>query len=313
MKFFIKIILLGLLSVQIVAIFHAYKFTHFSNKGIIKTKSPEKLNTITKIQALIFGVQNPRPENTNFPSQHFQTVHLQSNKKIELWEIENNVYPQDSVKGVVAIFHGYSGCKSKMIDKSNEFIALGYHTILVDFMGSGGSEDCQTTIGYLESQQVKTVYDFIHRKYTNKKIILMGTSMGAVAIMKSIHDYRYQPSQIILECPFGSMYETVASRFQVMNVPTIPMAGLLVFWGGVINGFWAFHHNPSHYALSIKCPTLLLYGEKDRNVHIDETKLIYQNLSATKKKLKTFPNAGHENYLTHYKKEWITAVKQFLL
>jgi dienelactone hydrolase len=67
-----------------------------------------------------------------------------------------------------------------------------------------------------------------------------------------------------------------------MHVPAFPMAGFLVFWGGVQNGFWAFAHNPVDYAKKISCPTLLLYGEQDKNVSRQEIDAIYNNLSGAK-------------------------------
>src|SRR5205085_9033661 len=132
-----------------------------------------------------------------------------------------------------------------------------------------------------------------------KNIYLFGTSLGAVAILKAIHDYHLQPAAIIIECPFGSMYQTTCARFRIIKVPPFPMAGLLVFWGGIQNGFWAFGHNPTMYARSVKCPTLLLYGEKDEKVSRQEIDDIYKNL-AGKKTLRTYPLAGHENYLIKY-------------
>jgi alpha-beta hydrolase superfamily lysophospholipase len=107
------------------------------------------------------------------------------------------------------------------------------------------------------------------------------------------------------------MQKTVSARFNNMNVPAFPMANLLVFWGGVQNGFCAFGHNPSEYAQKINCPTLLMYGKKDTNVSMEETQNIFQNLSG-KKKLIIYPNAGHENYLTKYKTEWTKDVTEFL-
>ena len=135
--------------------------------------------------------------------------------------------------------------------------------------------------------------------------------MGAVAIMKAMKDYGLKPDGIILECPFGSMSETVEARFKSMNVPTFPMAGLLVFWGGIQNGFWAFGHNPAEYAKHISCPTLLLFGEKDKNVTRGEIDQIFQNLVG-EKKLATYQLAGHDNYLTKYKAEWTKDVSEFL-
>lgn len=289
---------------NLIAIVHSYKFTHFSDAHSAKTQRPDQLSFNQKLQTLFFGVNNPRPTNDIKPLK-FETVQLQSNKKVEGWYC-----PAEAARGTVILFHGYGGEKSSMLDKAAIFDSLGYNTFLIDFMGSGGSEGNTTTIGFKEAEQVKTAYNYLLSK-GEKEIYLFGTSMGAVAIMKAIKDYDMQPRAIILECPFGTMYDTVAARFSNMNVPTFPMAGLLVFWGGVQNNFWAFSHNPTTYAKHISCPTLLLFGEKDKNVSRKEIDEIYNNLAGSKK-LKTYSSAGHENYLNKYRNLWTEDVANFL-
>lgn len=293
------------LFLNMIAFFHAYKLTHFATPDSEKTKSSNQLTASEKVKTILFGVNNPKPTNIVFPSQEFKTVFLKSNKLIECWDIKTQ-----NPRGTVVLFHGYNGNKSSMLDKSDEFLKLGYSTFLVDFMGSGNSEGNQTTIGVKEAEEVKTVFEYL-KKATSGDIFLFGTSMGAVAIMKAENDYTLNPKGIIIECPFGSMYQTTAKRFSNMHVPAFPMAGLLLFWGGTQNGFWAFSHEPIEYAKKISCPTLLLYGEKDNRVSQDEIKMIFKNLSG-EKKLKKYPNAGHENYLKKYKKEWIADVSSFL-
>ncbi|HKC67722.1 MAG TPA: hypothetical protein VKG26_05795, partial [Bacteroidia bacterium] len=123
--------------------------------------------------------------------------------------------------------------------------------------------------------------------------------------------YRLNVTGIIIECPFGSMLQTVQARFNTMHLPTFPMANLLVFWGGLQNNFNAFKHNPSEYAKKINCPTLLLYGEKDEKVSRAEIDTIYKNLQGYKE-LKTYPLAAHENYLTKYKNEWEYDIGSFM-
>ena len=305
-KRFLWVLAIIFILMNISAYFHAYKFTHFSTDDVVKSKEPKDLSTTEKIKILLFGVKNPRPENKKTPAQQFETIKLQSNKLIECWDVKAN-----STKGTVIIFHGYSGEKSSMLDKSDEFTRLGYSTLLVDFMGSGGSEGNQTTLGYKEADEVKTCFDYLLKK-GEKKIYLFGTSMGAVAILKAINDYDINPTAIIIECPFGSMYQTTSARFKLLGVPSFPMADLLVFWGGIQNGFWAFSHKPVNYAKKVKCPTLLLYGEKDERVSKGEIDEIYKNINS-KKQLKTYPLAGHENYLSQYKNEWIADVNKFLL
>ena len=319
-----------------VAFMQAYKFTHFSNSGAPKTKDARHLSFGEKMSALFFGIDNPRPEHLALPSQHFDTVRLPSNKMIECWSIirdSNRVAAKeehhevtegksrsgkkkapphviDSTRGTVILFHGYGGEKSSMLDKSDIFLQLGYNTLLVDFMGSGGSEGNQTTIGVKEAEEVMTCYNYLLAK-GEQHIYLFGTSMGAVAILKAIRDYHLAPAGIIIECPFGSLYETTCARFRSMDIPSFPMAGLLDFWGGVENGFWAFSHKPVEYAKSVTCPTLLLYGGKDEKVSMDEIDDIFVNLHG-KKKLHVYEFAGHENYLRQYKQRWTEDVGHFL-
>ena len=289
---------------NIIACLHAYKFTHFEKSATSKTKDAKQLSFGKKIQALFLGVNNPRPENKTLPAQSFETTKLKSNKTIECWLIK-----KDSAKGSVILFHGYGGEKSSMLDKATIFQELGYNTLLVDFMGSGGSEGNQTTIGFHEAEEVKTAFEFIQEQ-GEKNIILFGTSLGAAAIMKAQKDYNLNVTSIIIECPFGTMLETIQARFSSMKVPSFPMANLLVFWGGVQNGFNAFKHNPTDYARSITCPVLLLYGEKDEKVSRRETDQIFTNLNGIKR-LVTYPLAGHENYLNKYKENWTADIKAF--
>jgi alpha-beta hydrolase superfamily lysophospholipase len=291
--------------INVVAFFHAYKFTHFTSANVAKTKDAKHLSTADKIKTLLFGIDNPRPTNNSTPSEKFETIQLQSNKTIECWHIK-----ADSSKGTIILFHGYGGSKSSLLGRSDEFLKLGYSTLLVDFMGSGGSEGNQTTIGFKESVEVKTCYNYLTKK-GESKIYLFGTSMGSVAILKAIDDYNIRPEAIIIECPFSSMYQTTCARFKSLGVPSFPMAALLDFWGGVQNGFWAFAHRPVEYARSVNCPTLLLYGEQDEKVSRQEINEIYSNMHC-KKQLKTYPLAGHEDYLAKYKRQWTNDIHQFL-
>ncbi|OYU96421.1 MAG: alpha/beta hydrolase [Bacteroidetes bacterium B1(2017)] len=298
-------VLLLFILLNVVAAFHAYRFTHFIETQSEKTKDPKSLSVFQKIGTLVFGVKNPRPVNLKTPSDSFEIIELASNKKIEAWYIKTL-----TPKGTVILFHGFGGSKSGLLDKAELFKSLGYNTLLVDFMGSGGSEGNQTTIGFYEAEEVKTCFEYIEAK-GEKNIILFGTSMGAVAIMKALKEYPLHPKKTILECPFGSMYQTVCARFNTMKVPSFPMAGLLVFWGGIENGFWAFNHHPIEYAKSINSPTLLLYGQKDEKVSKEEIDKILENLTGIKE-CKIYPNAGHENYLNKYKNEWVKDVANFL-
>ncbi|MFT3675084.1 MAG: alpha/beta hydrolase [Chitinophagaceae bacterium] len=292
------------LLINAVCFMHAWKFTHFADAGI-ERPSAYTLSAFDKIKALALGVNQPRPLNKSVPNVPFEPVRIRSNKEIAGWYM-----PVDSGRGTIILFHGYGGEKSGMLDKAALFAEMGYNTLVIDFMGSGESAGNQTTIGYKEGKQVQSTYEYVWQR-GEKNIYLFGTSMGAAAILKCMNDTTLHPKGIILECPFGSLYQTTSARFRKMGIPAFPMAGLLVFWGGVQNGFWGFGHQPQRYAKAVESPTLLLYGEKDDRVSRAETDNIFAALKGSKQ-LVTFPEAGHENYLTRYRAEWTKTIHDFL-
>jgi len=285
---------------------HAYKFTHFVESNIVKTKKPEELSLSEKFSTLLLGINVPKPVNHNTPNSNYKTINIQSDELLESWQID---IPNE--KGTIIMFHGYSSSKSSLLSYSDEFNKKGFSTILVDFRGSGGSSGNTTTIGFKESKDVVKVFEYCKKSKPDKEIILFGPSMGAVAIMKAIEKHKIKPNKIILECPFGSMLSTTQKRFDAMGLPSFPFAELILFYGGIQTGFNAFKHNPVEYAKKIDIPTLLMYGTKDTRVSRKEIDLIYENL-AIEKKLVILENSAHEIYLNDDKIEWNKAIDEFL-
>jgi alpha-beta hydrolase superfamily lysophospholipase len=287
-----------------IAAMHAWHFTHFS-PGVDSKTDPRSLSIAQQLKIALTGVTNPRPVNGATPAMPYETVRLTSNYPLECWLMKTA-----HARGTIILFHGYTGSKATMLDKAEVFLQLGYNVLMADFMGAGGSGGNQTTIGYHEAENVKTCYNYVV-KTGEKNILLFGTSMGAVAILRAIHAHSIKPQAIMIECPFGTMQQTVEARFRMMHLPSFPMAGLLLFWGGVENGFWAYGHNPQDYARSVNCPALLMFGAKDDRVTIQEINAVYNGLKGYKE-LRIYPEAAHENYLIKYKERWTQDVRSFL-
>jgi alpha-beta hydrolase superfamily lysophospholipase len=289
---------------NIMAFFHARKFTHFDPETTQRI-DPSKVPFIQKLKIMFTGVSLPRPVNRLKPVKPYKTIILQSNVKINCWEM-TVVHS----KGTVVLCHGYGGEKSDMLERAYVFMDMGYNVLLPDFMGTAASEGNQCTIGYKEADNVRACFDYLQQK-GEKNICLIGSSMGAVAIMRACSIYKLPAKALILECPFGTMRQTVKNRFEMTGVPAFPLSDLLVLWGGVQNGFNAFNHNPEDYAKQITIPVLLLFGGKDDRVKAFEIQNIYNNL-ASKKRLITYPLAGHESYLNKYQRQWTMDVDTFL-
>jgi alpha-beta hydrolase superfamily lysophospholipase len=289
---------------NVVAFMHAWKFTHFSETDHNRTADPKELTLLNKIKILFTGIDNPKPQHQLMPDRNYSVISF-NRSGMQGWHFKIK-----NPKGTVILFHGYAGEKSMLLRRGYYFNSIGYNILLVDFPGSGDSKGNSTSIGFHEADQVFECYNFILAK-EEKNIFLFGTSMGAAAILKSINDYHFSPTGILLECPFGSLYDTVCARFHNMNLPCFPMAALLTFWGGIQQGYWAFGHNPSQYATTVACPTLIMFGEMDDRVTRNETNEIFSGLTGFKV-LKTYPKYGHNIFTPENDRTWKNDVSTFL-
>ncbi|TGE29594.1 alpha/beta hydrolase [Hymenobacter metallicola] len=301
------LLLLGFLAINGVAFLHAWRFTHFTDESGTHTGNPEQLSALDKAWVLLTGIQNPKPRNLGAPAFAFRTVLIPSpNGQLEAW-----YSPVNNARGRVALFHGYTSNKSKLLTEASVFRQLGYSVLLVDFAGNGGSEGFQTTVGFRESADVAAVFAYLQRQKPAGPIILYGASMGAVAILRAESELGVRPTANIIECPYGSMLQTAQNRFGSMHVPAFPLANLLVFWGGLQNGFWAFDLDATEFAQHITTPTLLMWGAADPRVTRAETDAIYAALRGPKQR-RDFPNAGHEPYWRKYPVEWQSTISAFM-
>jgi len=134
--------------------------------------------------------------------------------------------------------------------------------------------------------------------------------MGSAAILRAIAFEGAAPDAVIIESPFDRLINTARNRFKLMGLPAFPAAELLVFWGGVQQGFDGFRHNPVEYARSVKCPVLMMYGEHDSRVTVEQARNIFDNLGG-EKRLKLF-DVGHEVIAVAEPEAWRALVTEFL-
>lgn len=288
-----------------IAASHAYRFTHFTKAEPRKTHNPETIGLLEKVKVLFTGINNPRPINSAVPARPFKSIELSGPEgKLSCWLI-----PQQHAKGTVILLHGYGSDKSKLLNEAEGFYKLGYQPFLLDFEGCGASEGSSTTIGYREAEDVRAAYDYCRKHDSN--VILYGCSMGASAAIRAMSVYYIHPTAAILECPYGSMLYATKNRFALMGMPSFPMAYLLVFWGGLENGFWAYADDNVKYARNIHTSVLLMRGHDDLYVSAEETASVFDALTGPKV-FHAFAHTGHESYYLKNGPEWLSQVDNFL-
>jgi alpha-beta hydrolase superfamily lysophospholipase len=295
---------------NVIAYRHAFAMTHFLQGGS-RTEKPETLSLIQKATVLITGVRLLRPENRATPTSlglSFESHRFNSTggHQLEAWYL-----PHSNAKRLVLLFHGYAASKASLLAEASAFREMDCATLLVDFRGSGGSTGDHTTIGVEEADDVTAAFEYARRNWPEQPVVLYGHSMGSAAILRALAQVKVEPQAVVLECPFDRLLSTVTNRFAIMGLPAFPSDRLLVFWGGEQHGFNGFQHNPVDYAKAVECPVLLLHGERDSRVSMEQLDSIYQNLRGVKK-LEVFAGVGHESYVRACPKQWKDAVAGFL-
>lgn len=304
-------LLSGFSALNIVAYNNAYTMMNYSPQGE-RTEPPEVLTGLRKIGTLIMGVNVPRPFNDILPSDigllfEAHTLKVSDGIELEAWYV-----PHPESRGIILMFHGYATSKSSLLPEADAFHEMKYSIFLVDFRGSGGSSGMSTSLGFHEASDVAAAIMYVRTLSPGQPLILYGQSMGSVAILRAIYEHGLQPDAIIIEGVFDKMLSTVQNQFSAMGVPSFPSAHLLVFWGGVQNGFSGFRHNPVEYAARVQSPVLMIHGTEDPRVSIDQAKAVFDNFVGEKRFIQ-LPGVGHESYAVADPEEWNQTISQFLI
>jgi alpha-beta hydrolase superfamily lysophospholipase len=302
--------ILSVAGVNFIAYMQARAMTHFVEGGD-RTRPPESLGFLRRIEIILVGVRVPRPTDDANPSDvglPFETFRFggQGGDDCEAWFIRAK-----NSKGLCIAFHSYAASKSSLLQPATAFHDLGYDVLLVDFRGSGGSRGNDTTIGYREAEDAAAAVDFASHKWPRESEILYGQSMGGAAILRAVGELHVQPSAVIIESTFDRMLSTVENRFHAMGLPAFPLARLLVFWGGEQFGYSAFNLNPADYATQVHCPVLMMQGSLDRRVTDAQARNLFDHLAGPKQ-FELFDNAGHCAFLEMAPDRWNKTVAGFL-
>jgi alpha-beta hydrolase superfamily lysophospholipase len=297
----------GLALGSLVLFNQAYHFTHYDADSTPLPAGPP--SALTLVQYGLLGVPNPRPMDGPAPDTTYQEVRLTADDgtRLAAWFV-----PVLQSRGLVALFHGYHSQRGGLEAEAKGLRQLGFSTLQLDFRGSGASDGNVTSVGYHEAQDVKAAYDWLTWHDPNQKIYCYGSSMGAVAILCSLSQYRnLQPAGLILECPFASLLTASQGRLRSLHLPEEPLSHLIVFTGSLQNGYWGFGHDAVAYAGTVRTPTLLQWGEQDPRVTRPEVDAVLAALRGPKQ-LVTYPTAAHESYARKDPARWQQAMSQFL-
>ena len=303
-KWVLWVLLVQFILMNISAASYAYRFTHFY-EGPPVTSSGD--NVFSHTWHLFTGPKIYKQTTGQQPAFPFEAIQLKTSDGHTLGGWYSTV---DGAKGCVILLHGIMVNKSYLLNEAGALRQAGYNVLLFDFRAHGSSSGLATTFGVDETDEVEQAFRYA-RQRGNKKIVLYGSSLGAVVAFKATADGKVAPDGIIAEMPFASLKHHLKARARVLGFPGQPFVSLVTFWVGVERGYNGFKHCTGTYSAKLKCPVLLQWGKKDPYVLGDEISGIEESIGGPKKFV-VYETAGHESLLLMDPSKWMDETGRFL-
>ncbi len=139
----------------------------------------------------------------------------------------------------VLIVHGLGDTMESYVDVASVFARRGHSVALIDLRAHGGSSGRQTTMGGLESEDVRAALGWLAAgHHAPHGTILSGYSAGAVACLRAAVG-RADVRAVIVEAPFDSYRHTVTRHAWLFyRIPSwFPLIPITVRFAGWSAGF----------------------------------------------------------------------------
>lgn len=301
--------LVAFLGLNALALLHARALTVYADGGE-KTRPPDQLGVLELVKVGLVGARLPHPRPTKTPADlglayKSRMTPTADGQRIESWRI-----PGPPGSDIIVLAPGYGMSVEEFLPEARFFNERGLGVELLSFRGCAGSSGEGTSIGYHEAQDAAALYRRLREENPGRRLVFYGRSMGAAAFLGAIARLDMAPDALILECPFDRLITTIRNRFRQAGAPSWPLADLLVFWGGVLQGYDGFDHEPIDEAAAVACPTLFLHGGQDLNVTRAEARSIYERIPA-RKRWHCFEDLGHKPYYPEAEAEWEAVLGRF--
>jgi hypothetical protein len=260
-----------------------------------------------------FGTRPPERRLIDTPADYgsdFIDVEFPSRDGLMLrgWLMEG-----EETKPTLIFGHGLFRSRREGLERGSVLNKRGFSVLLFDFRNHGKSDPQSTSLGFLERLDVLGAYDFLKEKTERRRFVLLGVSMGAVAVIHAAGDFQQDLEAIIADSPFQSLNETVTHHTGMLTLPSFPFAHLFVWNFTRITQYEAEDLNTLEALRRLdEIPVLLIYGEEDRRLPPSGIQNIFDAIPSAKKKLVVFENATHGAAYRNHPELYVETVVEFL-
>lgn len=180
-------------------------------------------------------------------------------------------------KGIIFYLHGNTGNLKRWQFMGDEISQYGYDVFVMDYRGYGHSKGRKSEA--FMHRDAEFCYDFITKKYPEKRHIIYGRSLGCAFATRLAS--RRKPDLLILETPFLNMIETAH-----YYMPFLPVKLLL-----------NYKFRSDIYIQHIDCSVYIFHGTKDNVVPYSSALRLYRQAKINNRQVRmtTLVNGKHSD------------------
>jgi len=194
----------------------------------------------------------------------------------------------------VLVVHGLGDSLESYVEAARVLGRRGHPVLLLDLRGHGGSEGTRTTLGGREREDVRAgLAALAARGLSERGTILMGTSMGAVSVLRAATGDG-SVRAVVAEAPFDTYRDSVAHHAKLLYglprwLPIIPLSIAVAEWRA---GFRADDVDAVDAARRLRAPLLAIVDGADPRMPEAVVRRVY-DAHPGPKRLWTAPGAPH--------------------
>ena len=198
----------------------------------------------------------------------------------------------------ILYFHGNGEVVSDYDEVSRFYHQKKINLIVADYRGYGASTGTPTLTHLVNDSHAifREVREELLKRNLRKDLWVMGRSLGSMAALELASQHQEEMKGLIIESGFPSVV-------RLMFLFGMPAQGM---------GLEKIDQECLERIKRIFLPTLIIHGDQDSLVPLENAKTIYQHLGAREKKLLIIPSATHNDIMIVGFKEYFNAIQQFI-
>ena len=200
----------------------------------------------------------------------------------------------------ILFFHGNGEIASDYDDIGPIYNQIGLNLFVADYRGYGMSDGEPTLSGMIKDAHpiFEGFKQVLREKRSLRNLFIMGRSLGSASAIELAYHYQSQLGGLIVESGFASIF----NLFEHLGFPIKAL------------GFEDREESSGIELIrKISIPTLIMHGEYDQLVPLQEGRMLYDNAATQDKRLLVIPGVDHNTIFWGGMEQYLQALRDFAL